>query len=457
MRTRPDRHPLARRLRQHLEQTGLVPGRSHLLVALSGGLDSVVLLHLFRFGAIVPALRISAAHLDHAMRADSSRDADWVSGLATAWRVPLRRDRLADSPRSEAAARNARYQFLDTAARDLGADRIATAHHADDQAETVLFRMLRGTGVGGLSGIAEQRGRLVRPLLPYSREDLLEYAIDAGVHWREDPSNTDPRFARNRIRHRLLPALEAEWPGASVRLARLAADAAGMESMIRPELERLRAAAVRAHAGGLLLDRPLLQAYHPWSRARVVRDALTSIGARPDHAAVRAILRFLGDSSSGTGLDLVGGLRIERSFDSIAIRAIRAPDHRRPDRPLVVSGPGPGRGRARIGDRIVRVAWGTAARSAGHVAAFDTAELCFPLTVRGWRAGDRIRFSYGSKRVKKLWGERRVARTRRESVPVLVDGEGRVLWLVGVARSIDALPRVGHAIMHFTVENDERD
>ena len=148
-----------------------VPPGAHVLAAVSGGADSVVLLHLLRFAGDELGITVSAAHFDHAMRPGSAPDAEWVAGLCAAWGVPLVRRRADRALRSEAEAREARYAFLAGARGRVEADWIATAHHADDQAETVLFRALRGTGVAGLAGIApvDAARRLVRPLLPFRR------------------------------------------------------------------------------------------------------------------------------------------------------------------------------------------------------------------------------------------------------------------------------------------------
>src|SRR5690606_38570557 len=149
--------------------------------------DSVVLLHLLRCGRRRDALY--AAHLDHGMRPDSADDAAWVAGLCRAWGVPLVTERAAQLPRSETEARAVRYAFLESAADRLGADRIATAHHADDRIETVLARLARGTNVRGLAGIPIRRGRYVRPLLRYRRREIEAYARAVGLRWREDPTN----------------------------------------------------------------------------------------------------------------------------------------------------------------------------------------------------------------------------------------------------------------------------
>jgi len=158
------------------------------LVALSGGLDSVVLLHLLRFGKGLPPVRLQAAHFDHRMRADSGSDAEWVKGLCQAWDVPLHLG-LADAiSASEEEAREKRYEFLLGVKDEVGARWLLTAHHADDQAETVLFRIFRGTGLPGLAGIPRRRSPGVfRPLLPFSREALEGYASCHGIRHRQDP------------------------------------------------------------------------------------------------------------------------------------------------------------------------------------------------------------------------------------------------------------------------------
>jgi len=429
--------PLAARLAAHLEADALLRRGDRILVACSGGLDSVTLLHLVRFGLPDWSLELRAAHLDHAMRPDSARDAGWVAGLCRAWGVPLVLERAAPPPESEAEARRVRYDFLERVAR--ADERILTAHTADDQAETLVFRMIRGTGLRGLRGIRPVRGQVVRPLLPFRRDDVVEYARGARIAFREDPSNRDLRFARNRIRHRVLPELERARPGATRALARLAhhADRAdrGWKSLMR-HLER--DVVLQSDEAGATLARPMLRSYHPHLRAGVLRHVLRRYGPPPDRAGTRAALEFISSGRSGGGVDLPGGVRLERDFDAIRIsRRARELDATGPDSPLVIGSAGPGEGTARIGGRSLWVAWSDAEAGGrngpGERAAFP-GRLAYPLTLRGWRPGDRIRLGYGTKKLKKLFSERRLDRRSRDRVPVLVDAVGRVLWAVGVAQ-----------------------
>ncbi|MCS7303899.1 MAG: tRNA lysidine(34) synthetase TilS [Thermoguttaceae bacterium] len=215
------------------------------VIALSGGPDSVAL-----FRAMValcpekfPFIKgLIAAHFNHQLRgAASEEDAQWVLGLCQRWGVPCQvgTPSLGEELKtrkgrpSEALARKARYQFLRQVAEEHGLRYVATAHTADDQIETILHRILRGTGIAGLAGMNRARPlgpavSLIRPLLPFRREELRQYLADLGQEYRHDASNEDLRFTRNRIRHRLLPLLREQFgphvEGAILRLGRLAGE-----------------------------------------------------------------------------------------------------------------------------------------------------------------------------------------------------------------------------------------
>jgi len=417
----------------------------HVLVALSGGIDSVVLLHLLRFHTPDLELRLTAAHFDHRMRNDSAGDALWVRGLCRAWSVALETGAATAPPTSEAAARTVRYAFLTAAAERCSAERIATAHQADDQAETVLFRMARGTGLRGLAGIPARRGRLVRPLLPWRRAEIVAYARRARLRWREDPTNTDTRLARNRVRHFLVPALEYVRPGAVRSLLRLAAEAKAATVALEAGAEQaLEAAIIEQDRAGIQLARAKLLGYHPQVRARILRCAAARVGRAPGRAGTRAALAFISEGTSGGAVDLGDGLRLERHFDRFRIGRIPA---LAADESLQIDEPGSGQGVARIAGRRFRAEWSLTAGAA--VASHDIAIRCdpillrFPLELRAWRPGDRIRLAGGTKKLKKLFTERQLPRPERSRLPLLADAGGHVLWIAGVAVAALTEPEPG--------------
>jgi tRNA(Ile)-lysidine synthase len=448
---------LEERFRERLEALE-VGGDDHLLVAVSGGSDSMVLLHLLRFAAGRP-LQLTVAHLDHAMRAESAGDLLWLRGVCSAWGVALLHHRLPEAPRSEDAARRARYRFLRRAAHETGARRVLTAHHADDQAETVLFRLLRGTGLRGLRGIPDRSGAgVLRPLLPFWRRELLEYARAHRLRWREDATNALPHAVRNRIRHRLLPEAEAGVSrGARRHLLALAELATEQEALLR----RLAAAAERAsvtrQGAAFLLARPLWRGYDSAVASALLRSLLRRLDSRPDRAGTRSALEFIIHAPSGRELQLPGGVRLHAEFDAVRLER-REPSEA--DLPLALHLPAAGgrsQGTARIGGERYALAIcpddapGPEPGPDGWSATLHLAPHRFPLLCRGWRPGDRMRTPGGTKSLKKLFLERRVPRSLRHRLPVVVDAAGAVIWVGGLDRAHLSAPDVGAVAFHLTI------
>lgn len=247
------------------------------VVAVSGGADSVALLRAL---VEVGTGHLTVAHFDHGLRgAESDADAAFVRELADRLGLPFRLGRgelTADAPGLEAAARRQRYDWLAGVAAEVGAGWVSTGHTADDQAETVLHRLIRGTGLHGLRGM-EPGKPLPRPLLAHTRADLLAYLVSLHQPYRDDSSNADPRFTRNRIRHELLPLLRTFNPDVARALNRLAEQAAEAQEVIAERAADLLARAERPRAGGIVVLDPLALMTAP---KLVVREALRSIWER---------------------------------------------------------------------------------------------------------------------------------------------------------------------------------
>ncbi|WP_420125818.1 tRNA lysidine(34) synthetase TilS [Longimicrobium sp.] len=454
---RPQRPTFIDRFRGSLDALGVRGTDAHVLVAVSGGCDSTSLLHLLRFAADDAGLRVAAAHFDHGMRAGSEGDAAWVRGVCGAWGVPLIVERAETAPRTEEEARDARYAFLRRAQAETSATHLATAHHADDQAETVLFRVLRGTGLSGLAGIPPAgEGGLVRPLLPFWRAEIVRYARAAGLAWREDATNARVDPARNRIRLRLLPQIERHLaPGARRSLARLAElardDAAAWDAVLAPSLDTV----LREEDGALVLVRERLADYDWRVAARVLRVALRRVGATPDRAGTRMALEFISHAPSGRTFTLPGGVRITTEFGTARLERAAGPaPHAPPDQSLVIGRAEPGEASFRIGG----VEWTARWRVEGEVGVDDERTMRmaidrvrFPLTLRARLPGDRVRTRAGTRPLKKLLGEARVPLRVRGTLPVLADAEGTVLWVPGVARAEGTAPAPGEPSITLSV------
>ncbi|MGH7457926.1 MAG: tRNA lysidine(34) synthetase TilS [Longimicrobiaceae bacterium] len=434
--------------------TELAAGRlPSVVAALSGGCDSTLLLYLLGFTVRDSLGELAVAHFDHAMRPSSAEDAHWVEGLCRAWGVPLVSERATTAARSETGARKARRSFLLRVLRERGADWVATAHHADDQAETVLFRAARGTGVRGLAGIRPVTSDgFVRPLLFARRREIERYARAAGLSWRNDPTNLAPGPVRNRIRHVVLPLLESEiHPSAAARLAALAELAAeteeALEVLLGPVLGRL----VRRRGEALLIDRAELLRYpHPVA-VRVIRRAVQRLGQELSRRGTARAVQFIRDAPSGRTLVLPGGLELSAEFGQLRLERTTPPLAELSAR---IEGPGGGEARVRLGGRPLKLWWPADGSELSGVrlryrADFDPDALRFPLEARGWRPGDRLRTPAGTKKLKKLFVERRVRRSERDLVPVLADGQGRVVWAGGLGTDPAVIAKEGQA--SFTV------
>ena len=214
---------LTSRVATYIREHAIIAPAEHVLVAVSGGPDSLALLSVLRELQPTFSLRLAVAHFDHGWRAESSDEARAVAALADRWGYPrIMGQAGANLEHTENAARTARYAFLRTAARETNSQVIATGHTQDDQVETLLLHLLRGAGSRGLSAMRPRTGDLARPLLATTRQEIDGYLAAHHLEPHRDPTNDDPRFARNRVRQVILPALAAYHPQARRLLARAA-------------------------------------------------------------------------------------------------------------------------------------------------------------------------------------------------------------------------------------------
>jgi tRNA(Ile)-lysidine synthase len=302
-----------------LKTLGTPAGGEVVLLALSGGADSVALLDALCLLRRPRGFQVAAAHLDHRLRPGSGDDAAFCRALCERLDVLLHvgeADVAARVRREggglEQAARRERYGFLRRVQRETGAVAIAVAHTRDDQAETLLLHLLRGSGATGLGGMRPRVGPVVRPLLGLSRREVVAHLRERGLAWRDDPTNADPALLRNRVRHELLPYLEARFNprlrGGLARTARLLAEEA---AYLRARADALLDRIARPDGDALVLERSGL-ARAPAAVARVaIRQALSRAGGLSGVRAVHVerILALAGTATAGQ-LPLPGGREV---------------------------------------------------------------------------------------------------------------------------------------------------
>jgi tRNA(Ile)-lysidine synthase len=444
-------------VRDCIRNHGLLPAGTRVAVALSGGADSVALLFTLRQLAHAEGFDlVGAAHLNHQLRgAEADADAEFCRDLAATLEVPIDIERVDVTAlaremgtSAEHAAHAARYAFFDRAAARLGAHAIAVAHTKDDQAETFLLRLLRGAGPRGLSGIHPRAGIVVRPFLDTSRADVRAFLRTAGIPFREDASNADLAIPRNRIRHELLPLLDARFsPGIVDALDRAAAIA-------REDADYLEAAALVAAArlmsktaDGVELDADGLLAEPAAIARRVIRLAQYIAAGHERFVgfdAGEAVRRFAVSKSTGQ-LDLPGH-RVNRRGGFIVLTRSRGREKPAPAADFMYELEVPGQvtvheaacsitadKRPVPPGRTAHEVWHLAGRS--HEAVIEACRLAAPLAVRNKRPGDVFRplGLKGRKTLQNFFVDAKIDRFEREITPVIVDSAGRIVWVAGHA------------------------
>ena len=463
-----------------IRRYGMLPPGGRVGVALSGGPDSVALLHLLREldtqGEVVLA---GAAHFNHRLRgAASDGDEAFCRELTASLGVPLEVGAgdvkaLAGLERRsvEDAARRMRYGFLAEAADRLGADAMAVGHSLDDQAETFLLRLLRGSGTRGLGAIRPKAGLVVRPLIDIRRETLRQFAADRGLSFRDDETNADVAVPRNRVRHELLPYLEREFSPRIVEvLAREAALARDDDDRLETEAIDFARSIVltttadkssRSDGGPVVrIDAGALTSLHPALASRVARQALQHLAADRfvgfDH--VERFLSFVRAGHAGSALSLPGQQarfsgpsgRRDGAGSAGVVELGPEPPRRAAggegavDSPKSRSGEGghsfrfplsiPGEVLLQPQRLAVSAQRAAAIEEAGEDLRALVMGVSEPLAVRSRRPGDRFQPPGLGGRTKKLQDylvDRKVARGERDFLPLVVDGDDRIVWVVG--------------------------
>lgn len=439
-----------------------------LVVGVSGGADSLALMH----GLHALGYRLVVAHLDHGLRPESAEDAAFVQRAATDLGLPFVGGRIevadvaeAEGLSLEEAARQVRYHFLFGQARKVGAQAVAVAHQADDQVETVLMHFLRGAALPGLSGMAyrsvlpiwDETIPLVRPLLSVWRTDISAYLVEVDLQPREDRTNKDTTYFRNRLRHELIPDLEAYNPRFKVVLWRMAdvlreedeflkqlANRAWMDCSRSQTGERVRLDAAVFTELGLALQRRVLR-----RAVGLLRPDLRDVGFK----AIERALAFIADPKPGGELDLAARLSLAVINGEIVIktRAAEWPDFKQPllhsgetEIPLELGKPVLLRHGWQLLARLMNPAPADAVGKATELPAretwLDADRVRWPLTVRSWRAGDRwqpLGLDGHKQKLSDFFINEKIPQHLRAVWPLVCDAEGRVLWVAGLRPAED--------------------
>ncbi len=431
---------------ESLRDSRSLEGVASVLVAASGGPDSTALLCEAVELARERELRVEAAHLDHAIRAESVEDLHFVERLCMDLGIPLHTKKF-DVPRAaeeekgnlEAIARRERYAFLLDVAKTRGIEAILTGHTANDQVETMIMNFLRGAGPRGLAGIPEVSERegilIIRPLRTVYRTEIIEYLNGKGIAWREDRTNADPTYLRNWVRNEMLPRIEKRLPSVRSVLLRegslFEADERFLESLAE---EMLRQEGVDPDEPNLKIPVRRITATQEAIGFRIIRLGLESAGEPVRSCeAVERIWEKIRDGTTTWSMDLPGGIEVKREYETLSFGGETPQEGFGPLVLPVVGGiaiPCAGcRIETRLMDRTEAESFETAD---SNTCFLDADKITNDLTVRNRRPGDRLEplGMTGTQKVKDILINAKVPPSRRDLVPIICH-EDRPVWVVG--------------------------
>jgi len=415
-----------------------------LLVAVSGGVDSIVLLDLLCRLRPEWQLEIVVAHFNHQLRGEESQeDEDLVRKLGDGKELPViveakdvaaycRTNKLS----VETGARKLRYQFFDRAAKEMDCQKIAFGHTADDQAETILDHVMRGTGVAGLSGIPVQRGKYIRPLLFATRRQILAHAEELGLSYRYDSSNDDLTYKRNRIRHLLLPQIKKEFnPKVVTALNQLGSIMAEVDAYLVDQAKAAYSNCLRIQQDDkIVLDIIAFLAYFTPLQNYILRHALDALGDDPrglDFQTTERIFRLLANRRQGKEIRLDSGLTVRLSSDALVLSKVKSFDSEIEITEI------PGKYRLWQGFVLEINAESKPLEQVlfhrdPNVEWMDADLLGGPLCVRTFRVGDRFHpiNLKGSKKLSDFFIDEKVPFYLRDNVPILECKSG-IVWVCG--------------------------
>ncbi len=439
--------PFLQEVRSTIVLHRMVPQGTGVIAAVSGGPDSVAMLHALVALSRSMGFRIVVAHFDHALRPESMHEAEFVAGLADELRLPYRTERqnvlaYARSQKIsvEEAGRLLRYDFLERVRQDARLPVIAVGHHRDDEVETFVLRLLKGASLEGLCGIPPVRGNIVRPLIRITRNEIIAFLERRHISFVVDSSNLEDATERNYVRNVVFPLVERRFHGFQGAIHR-AIGVLQDENQILEELaQELYQSAAKTHDSGICLDRLSLVSAPQGVSRRVLLKALYAVAkhrsrfGQPHVCLIEALLAR--DKPSGY-VQLPHGIRVRRIYDIIHVgvheTACQKPQYEvRIDSPGIVDVP---HIRAQLRFETYAVRGESLDFANPFMAYFDAEQVPFPLLVRGPRPGDRMRpWGFrGSRKLKKIFIESKVPLHLRHLIP-LVAKDNEIIWIPSIRR-----------------------
>ena len=425
------------------KEKGILEHGEHVLCAVSGGIDSVSMLLILYALRSEMDITLSCAHLDHKLRPTSHEEAMFVRKTCEELNIPVvigeedvkRYDAFHPSHSLEENAREVRYRFLNHVANDIKADKIAIAHNMDDSVETFFMRVIRGTDLKGITSIPVRAGKIIRPILCLSRNEIRKYVKIYNVRYVVDESNYDIRYTRNRVRHVLLPYVQREFdPKVKEHIYSLVNSLREVDEYVEQKAKEIYDRILTRNKAYVELDMKSVYNIESLLIRRVIALSLEHIrGIRIERSKIDMIYDLIKGFKNGTvtlGAGFVASINYGKLKISISKPVAEFCKELNPGRNVVEEL------NCVINMEISKK--DIFSPEEKDIAFFDADEMVLPIYVRNWKKGDRIEpfGMHGSqKKVQDVFTDNKIDRDKRQRIPIFVDGKGRILWVYGLKRS----------------------
>lgn len=442
------------RVEQTIIEHHLIKPGDSVLIALSGGPDSVGLLNLLLSLREKYSLKLAAAHLDHALRTNSARDRQFCKKLCQKLKIRFHSKRMNIAGMAkrkkftlEEAGRQARYEYFHLLAAQYGYSKIATGHTLDDNVETILLNLIRGTGLHGLSGIPIQRDNIIRPLLNIEKQEIQAFLKSAKLPYLKDPTNRSTKFSRNRIRLTILPEIGKINPSAKANIARMAANVAEELEFINEQVKLATEITLdKAGKNKIVLDLRKLREYDKSLKKKVIEESFRRLSEAPERLSSDTLSRILKviDGKSGVKTSLDRNIFLENSQDRIAIsrstarlvtdKAVQSDKFVKIKIPGITELPTQD---IYLESRILEIAPVKSLKGDNKIAYLDNDKMK-NVNLRFWRKGDKIKpFGMsGHKLLSDIFIDRKIPEFDRQTTPLILSN-GEIAWIPGVMISED--------------------
>jgi tRNA(Ile)-lysidine synthase len=427
----------------------IAPG-DKVLVGVSGGADSIALLHVLHWFSRIQNYSLIVVHINHMARGkDSDADAGFVESVAEKLKLPfyLKKidvgiERLQLKTSFQDAARIIRYQFFEETLQATGGNKIALGHSADDQVETILMNIVRGTGLKGLTGIPQVRGYIIRPFLKIHRNDLEIYLEEKDISFRDDSSNSDKKYLRNRIRHELIPHLETYNPNVKKCLQEMSGIAREEDSLLSQMVRDIfnqKSRFLEGNEKNIVWGIDDFQSYPSALRQRLVREIFCRITGNMQAITahhVQQVINLFNSPKPGKILNIPRRVTVTCSYDSVLFLKVIGGICE--NEPLVTSIAVPGitellEGNIQMQTQIFVDKRDFSSLDSGRQAFLDLGETGLVIKARFFRAGDRFcpLGMTGNKKLKSFFIDRKVPRRMRSQIPILTNANDDIIWVYG--------------------------